>query len=98
MQNYFFSEENKVVVCLALKCLGLERLFRETKGKYFFRLCTHSISCHTLHPHIIYQAVIGTVIEYFSEAYPAWPTYLCKLAVLGTKAARSIVADFNPLC
>lgn len=59
---------------------------------------THCTSCQTLHPHIIYEGVIGTVIEYFSEAYPAWPTYLCKLAVLGTKAARSIVADFNPLC
>lgn len=36
-------------------------------------------------------------MEYFSVAYPGWPTYLCKLAVLGTKAARSVVTAFNPL-
>lgn len=65
-----------------------------------FSACIYSISCNLqfLHPHIIYQGVIGTVIEYFSEAYPVWPTYLCKLAVLGTKAARSCVAVFNPPC
>lgn len=65
-----------------------------------FSASIYSISCNLqfLHPHIIYQGVIGTVIEYFSEAYTVWPTYLCKLAVLGTKAARSGVAVFNPPC
>lgn len=75
----------------------------ETHGFFFlfgFSACIYSISCNLqfLHPHIIYQGVIGTVIEYFSEAYPVWPTYLCKLAVLATKAARSAVAVFNPPC
>lgn len=67
---------------------------------FTFSACIYSISCYLqfLHPHIIYRGVIGTVIEYFSEAYPVWPTYLCKLAVLGTKAARSCVAVFNPPC
>lgn len=75
-----------------------------TRKRFFFcfwlSACTYSVFCnlHFPHPHIIYQGVIGTVIEYFSEAYPVWPTYLCKLAVLGTKAARSCVAVFNPLC
>lgn len=65
--------------------------FLDSLNTFYFLSVVSSTS------HIIYQGVIGTVIEYFSGAYPAWPTYLCKLAVLGTKAARSVVADFNPL-
>lgn len=79
-------------------------IFGNTHSHFFFLFgfsaSIYSISCNLqfLHPHVIYQGVIGTVIEYFSEAYPVWPTYLCKLAVLGTKAVRSGVAVFNPPC